>query len=94
MSLLPNTICENNHHLFGSALFFSVDHDAADAFPRMHHVKAFVDLIETDPMRDHRINGNLSIHIPVDNFRNVGPPTCSADFFGFVKLASIVFWLR
>src|SRR5690606_19792947 len=49
----------------------SVDHDAADAFTRMHQIEPLVDVGKRHRVGDHRINLDLAVHIPVDDLRHV-----------------------
>src|SRR6056300_488363 len=37
----------------------------------MHQVEGFVDLFQRHGVGDHRINLNLAVHVPVDDFRHV-----------------------
>src|SRR5579863_5143545 len=40
----------------------------------MHEIKRIVDALERHLVRDQRIDRNLTVHIPVDDFRNVRAP--------------------
>src|SRR6476469_5468785 len=51
----------------------SVDHDAADRFTAVHEIETFVDVLEPQRMRDHRVDGNPPVPIPVDDLGNIGP---------------------
>src|SRR6185369_15295810 len=50
----------------------SVNDNRADAFAGMHQVEALVDLVERQDVRDHRVDRDLSVHIHVDDLRDVG----------------------
>src|SRR5215831_17048559 len=47
-------------------------HHAADACAGMHQIEALVDVGERQGVRDHGIDLDLLLHVPVDNFRHVG----------------------
>src|SRR5262245_52824424 len=44
----------------------------------MHQIKGVVDLVERQSVRDHRIDLDLPVHIPVDDLRHVGAATRAA----------------
>src|ERR1043165_545833 len=47
--------------------------------PDVHGPNSFVDLGERHRVRDHRVDLDLAVHIPVDDLGYVGTPTCSAE---------------
>src|SRR5271169_149310 len=52
--------------------FLELEHDdRAYRFALVHEVEPPVDLLEFEDMGDHRIDLDLSVHVPVDNFRHV-----------------------
>ena len=57
----------------------SVDHDAADRLARVHQVEALVDLVERQRVRDHRVDLDLAVHVPVDDLRHVGAAARAAE---------------
>src|SRR4051812_12318032 len=57
----------------------SVDHDAADRFTAVHEIESFVDVLEPQRLRDHRVDGNPPVHIPVDDLGNIGPSPRPAE---------------
>ena len=44
----------------------------------MHEIKALVDILKCQRMRDHRININLSLHVPINDLWHIGPATRTA----------------
>ena len=52
--------------------------DCTDTFARVHQFETFVDLVERKFVRDHWVDLDLAVHIPVDNFRDVGSPRSAA----------------
>src|SRR6266446_2194207 len=50
----------------------SVDDDAPDALAFVHQLEPLVDVRERHSMRDHRIDLDLALHVPIDDFRHVG----------------------
>src|SRR3981081_7851 len=57
----------------------SVKHHAPDALALMHQVEPLVDGRERHGMRDHRVDLDLAVHVPVDDFRHVGAAPCTAE---------------
>src|SRR6266481_1201668 len=53
--------------------------DRTDRLAFMHQVESLVDLLELEDMGDHRIDLNLAIHIPVDDFGHVGTAAGAAE---------------
>src|SRR5437660_8069097 len=50
----------------------SVHDHAPDALALVHQVEALVDLCQRHGVRDHRVDLDLALHVPVDDFRHVG----------------------
>src|SRR5262245_65947489 len=66
-----------------SPLFFalterSIHDDAPDALALVHQLESLVDVGQRHGMRDHRIDFDLALHVPVDDFRHVGAPARAA----------------
>src|SRR3954447_9600967 len=57
----------------------SVHDHTSDALALVHQIKSFVDVREGQRMGDHRVDLDLTLHIPVDNFRYVGAPARTAE---------------
>src|SRR6059058_1447957 len=57
----------------------SIDNDAANALPRMHQLEALVDLVELQDMRDHRVDRDLPVHVPVDDLGHIGAALGAAE---------------
>src|SRR5580692_97144 len=57
----------------------SVNDDRSDRFAFVHQVEPFVDLLELEGVRDHRIDLNFSVHVPVDDFWYVGAAAGAAE---------------
>src|SRR6266849_4559717 len=53
------------------------DH-ASNRFAFVHQAKGVVDFFERHDMRDQIVDVDPAIHVPIDYFRNVAPPTCAA----------------
>src|SRR6478672_7585466 len=53
--------------------------DRSDRFASVHQIKSFVDLLEVEDMRDHRIDLDFSVHVPVDDLRYVSAATRAAE---------------
>src|SRR4029453_17545249 len=45
----------------------------------VHQVEPLVDLLELEDMRNHRVDLNLSGHVPVDDLRHVGAAACASE---------------
>src|SRR5262249_42586979 len=57
----------------------SIHHDAPDALALVHQVEPLVDFRQRHGVRDHRINLDLALHVPVDDFRHVGAAARAAE---------------
>src|SRR5262245_11531673 len=49
-----------------------VHDDRADRLSLVHQIESFIDLIKLEHVGDHRIDLDFSVHVPVDDLRNVG----------------------
>src|SRR5437879_4993557 len=48
------------------------EHDnRADRLALMHEIESVVDLLQLEDVCDHRIDFDLSVHVPVDDFRHI-----------------------
>src|SRR5580704_11147045 len=56
-----------------------IHHDAADAFALVHEVKGLVDFAKRHRVRDHRVDHDLSIHVPIDDPWHIGAPACATE---------------
>src|SRR5689334_5021629 len=45
----------------------------------MHQVEALVDVLQLEDVSDHRVDLNLLVHVPIDDFRHVGAPSGAAE---------------
>src|SRR6185437_629954 len=50
----------------------SENHDRTDRLALVHQIKALVDVLELQHMGDHRVDLDLAVHVPVDDFRHIG----------------------
>src|SRR3984893_6455860 len=57
----------------------SVYHHAADAFALVHQIEALVDVSERHGVRDHRVDLDLALHVPVHDFRHVSAAARAAE---------------
>src|SRR6476660_555390 len=58
--------------MFSMALARSVHNHAPDALAFVHQVEPLVDVRQWHGVSDHRVDLDLSLHVPVDDFRHVG----------------------
>src|SRR5256714_1501004 len=65
--------------MFSMALARSVYDDAPDAFAFVHQVEPLVDVRQWHGVGDHRIDLDLSLHVPVDDSRHVGAAARPAE---------------
>src|SRR6202012_707635 len=57
-----------------------LEHDyRTDRFSLMHQIESLVDLLELENVGDHRIDLDLAVHVPVDDFRHVGAAARAAE---------------
>src|SRR5471032_402731 len=47
--------------------------DRTDRLALVHQIEALVDLLQLENVGNHRIDLDLAVHVPVDDFRHVGP---------------------
>src|SRR6266849_5225151 len=57
----------------------SKKHHAANAFACVHQIEGLVDLGERHGVRDHRVDLDLALHVPVDDFWHVGAAARAAE---------------
>jgi hypothetical protein len=71
----------NSHRpiLLMFAVFDSEHDDRTNRFAFMHQIESLVDLLELEDMGDHRIDLDLSVHVPVDDFGNIGAAARTAE---------------
>src|ERR1700736_5692360 len=65
-----------------SSLFdvFDLEHDdRTDRLAFVHQVESLVDLLQLEDVGYHRINLDLSVHVPVDDLRHVGTAARAAE---------------
>src|SRR5215475_10800285 len=67
--------------------FRLVHDDRTDRFAFMHQIEALVDLIELQHVRDHRIDLDFSVHVPIDDLRHVGAAARAAEGGAFPDAA-------
>src|SRR6202049_4895080 len=59
---------------------FDLEHDdRTDRFAFVHQIEPLVDLLKLQHVGDHRIDLDLAVHVPVDDFRHVGPAPRAAE---------------
>lgn len=68
----PLEFCVSHSHFRRDRL--SIDDDAADAFAGMHQVEALLDFVERQRVGNHRVDGNLPVHIPIDDLGHICAP--------------------
>src|SRR5262249_44147246 len=63
----------NSHSLSSLCLKFcdSKNDNRADRFSLVHEIESLVDLLQREHVGDHRIDLDLSVHVPVDDFRHI-----------------------
>src|SRR5579872_4564470 len=66
---------------------WSVHDDRTDRFAFVHQIEAFVDVLELEGVRDHRIDLNFSVHVPVDDFWHIGAAARAAERGAFPDAA-------
>ena len=50
-----------------------------DRLALMHQIEALVDLLQLEDVGDHRIDLDLSVHVPIHYFRHVGTAARAAE---------------
>src|SRR3981081_3489814 len=53
--------------------------DRPDRLALVHQIESLVDVLQLEDMRDHRVDLDLSVHVPVDDLRHIGAATCAAE---------------
>src|SRR3954447_11396706 len=56
----------------------SVNHHRPDPLAAANQIEAVVYFLERQHMRDQIIDVDLSVHVPIDNPRHIGPAACAA----------------
>src|SRR4029077_1450759 len=69
--------------MFSMAPARSVYDDAPDALAFVHQVEPLVDVRQWHGVSDHRVDLDLSLHVPVDDFRHVGAAARPAECRSF-----------
>src|SRR6266550_4415767 len=64
---------------FCLTLLDSEHDDRTDRFALVHQIESLVDLFQLEDMGDHRIDLDLAVHVPVDDFRHVGTAARAAE---------------
>src|SRR5260221_7244534 len=72
-------VVRSNHDVTEHSCLLLIDNDRPDAFPRVHQLEAFVDVVELQRVRDHRVDRDLPVHVPVDDLRHVGAALGAAE---------------
>src|SRR6516162_2160924 len=57
----------------------SVYHHASDALALVHQVEPLIDVRKPHGVRDHGVDLDLALHVPVDNFRHIGATAGAAE---------------
>src|ERR1700730_7442362 len=66
--------------LLGLERDFDLEHDdRTDRLALVHQIESLVDLFQLEHMGDHRIDLDLAIHVPVDDFRHIGAAARAAE---------------
>src|SRR3981081_4351561 len=68
-------------------VFDSEYDDRTDRLAFVHQIEALVDFLELEDMGDHRIDLNLSVHVPVNDLRHVGAAPRPAEGGSFPDAA-------
>src|SRR3546814_3422354 len=50
----------------------SENHDGTNTLAGVHQVEAFVDLLKREDVRDHRVNLNSAVHVPIYDLGDFG----------------------
>src|SRR5919108_5006207 len=69
------------------AMTRSVHNDAPDAFAFVHQVESLVDVRQRHGVGNHRIDLDLAVHVPIDDFRHVGAAARAAEGRAFPDAA-------
>src|SRR3954468_17047565 len=72
--------CNSHGSILLGVTLFGLEHDdRTDRFALMNKVEAFVDVFELERVGNHRVDLDLSVHVPVDNLRHVGAAPRAAE---------------
>src|SRR5260370_34170784 len=61
--------------------------DRTDRLAFVHQIEALVDLLQFEDVRNHRVDLDLSVHVPIDDFRHVGAAARAAERGAFPDTA-------
>src|ERR1700736_788778 len=66
--------------LLGLERDFDLEHDdRTDRLALVHQIESLVDVLKLEDMGNHRVDLDLAIHVPVDDFRHVGPASRATE---------------
>src|ERR1700761_5014348 len=65
--------------LIADVTLISEHDDGTDRLAFVHQVETLVDVLELEHMRDHRVDLDLAVHVPVDDLRHVGAAARAAE---------------
>src|SRR6266481_5097793 len=68
-------------------LLISEYDDRTDRLAFVHQIEALVDFLQLEDMGDHRIDLDLSVHVPVNDLRHIGAATRAAERGAFPHAA-------
>src|SRR6476660_4807997 len=68
-------------------LLISEHDDRTDRLAFVHQIEALVDFLQLEDMGDHRIDLDLSVHVPVNDLRHIGAATRAAERGAFPHAA-------
>ena len=64
-----------------------IHHDRPDRRAFMHEVEGVVDFFQRHGVRDQIVDVDLSLHVPIDDFRHVGAASGAAERGAFPRAA-------
>src|SRR5882672_9718097 len=67
------------HEIAPSAVPALVDHHGADGFSFVHQVERIIDAFKREFVGDEVVDSDSALHIPIDNFWNIGAASCAAE---------------
>src|SRR3984885_14823514 len=71
---------EEGGHGYEEFVDVDLEHDdRTDRLALVHQIEALVDLLQFENVSNHRIDLDLAVHVPVDDFRHVGPAPRAAE---------------
>mgnify|MGYP007080332817 CR=1 FL=1 len=56
-------------------------------FTSVHQIETFVDALKRQRVRDHRVDLNFLVHVPIDDLRHIGAAACAAERSAFPDTA-------